>query len=138
MNVNKLILIGRLGRTPELAYTQSKLPMLSLSVATSKNRKKGDEWESETAWHDVVVFGDQAERLAVRGLERGGLVYVEGELGYREYTDKNNSKQKRASIFANTVKYNSMSETKAPVEMKAPYGRVDSTPSFMTEEDVPF
>ena len=88
-SVNKVIIIGNLGRDPELRYTPSGKPVATLSVATStrtENRQSG-EWEDSVQWHRVTVLGDAAE-WAGKKLTKGRTVYVDGSLKYGGYTSK--------------------------------------------------
>ena len=64
--MNKTILMGRLGRDPELKQARAGGSVLSISVATKDREKRGDQWEDVTDWHEVVLFGRQAEYLADR------------------------------------------------------------------------
>ena len=88
MNLNKATLIGRLGKTPEAKQTNSGDAIASFSMATSKSwkDKTTQEWKENTQWHNVVCFGYNADKAAK--LSKGQLVYVEGELYTREWTDK--------------------------------------------------
>lgn len=84
-SVNKVILIGNLGRDPELRYTQSGTPVCTLSIATSRKYKnKQDEQVEETEWHRVTVWGKQAEHCS-NYLAKGRKVYVEGRLKTTSY-----------------------------------------------------
>ena len=85
MSVNKVILIGNLGRDPELKHTQGSGPVCNLNIATSrkwKNKQSGEMVE-EVEWHRVSVFGPQAEACE-RYLSKGKSVYVEGRIKTRE------------------------------------------------------
>ena len=86
--LNKVQLIGRLGKTPEIRQTNSGDAVASFSLATSKGwkDKTTQEWKENTQWHNVVCFGYNADKAAK--LSKGQLVYVEGELQTREWTDK--------------------------------------------------
>jgi single-strand DNA-binding protein len=100
-SINKVILIGNLGRDPELRYTPSGKPVTTLSVATSsrtKNRKT-NEWEDSTQWHRVTVHGDAAE-WAGQKLTKGRTVYVEGSLKYGSYTNKDGVRIPTAEIVS--------------------------------------
>ena len=87
--VNKVILIGNLGRDPELRYTQSGTPVASLNIATTRKwrNKQSNEMVEETEWHRVSVFGQSAEHCN-NYLAKGRQVYVEGRLRTRSYDDK--------------------------------------------------
>ena len=81
--INKAILLGNLGRDPELMHTKKGTPVCNLSVATEHRVKNGESWEKATEWHKVTVWGKQAE-LAAEHLSKGRQVYIEG----RNQTDK--------------------------------------------------
>jgi single-strand DNA-binding protein len=104
--VNKVILIGNLGRDPELRYTQSGTPVASLSVATTRKwrNKQTNELVEETEWHRVSVFGQQAEHCN-NYLSKGRQVYVEGRLRTRSYEDKDGIKRYSTEIVADTVQF---------------------------------
>jgi len=87
-SVNKVILIGNLGRDPETRYTTGGDAVTNLNIATSEQWKdKSGEKQERTEWHRVVLFGRQAE-IAGEYLKRGRSVYIEGRLQTRKYTDK--------------------------------------------------
>ncbi len=87
-SVNKVILLGNLGRDPETRYTTGGDAVTNLSIATSEQWKdKNGEKQERTEWHRVVLFGRQAE-IAGEYLKKGRSVYVEGRLQTRKYTDK--------------------------------------------------
>ena len=87
-SVNKVILLGNLGRAPETRYTTGGDAVANLSIATSEQWKdKNGEKQERTEWHRVVLFGRQAE-IAGEYLKKGRSVYIEGRLQTRKYTDK--------------------------------------------------
>ena len=87
-SVNKVILLGNLGRDPETRYTAGGDAVTNLNIATSEQWKdKSGEKQERTEWHRVVLFGRQAE-VAGEYLKKGRSVYVEGRLQTRKYTDK--------------------------------------------------
>lgn len=86
--INKVTLIGNLGRDPEVRRLESGSAVAKFSVATNENYKdKNGEWQTQTEWHDVVCWGLLAERVE-RDLKKGKLVYIEGKLTHRTYEDK--------------------------------------------------
>jgi single-strand DNA-binding protein len=86
--VNKVTLIGNLGRDPEIRYSPTDTGFGNLSVATAERRKdKNGEWQDHTEWHRVVVLGKLAD-VARDYLKKGSKVYIEGRLQTRKYTDK--------------------------------------------------
>src|SRR5512134_2130136 len=87
-SVNKVILLGNLGRDPETRYTTGGDAVTNLRIATSEQWKdKSGEKQERTEWHTVVLFGRQAE-IAGEYLKKGRSVYIEGRLQTRKYTDK--------------------------------------------------
>ena len=87
-SVNKVILLGNLGRDPETRYTTGGDAVTNLRIATTETWKdKSGEKQEKTEWHSVVLFGRQAE-VAAEYLKKGRSVYIEGRLQTRKYTDK--------------------------------------------------
>jgi len=89
-SVNKVILIGNLGRDPEVRHTQDGSPIVQLSIATSdtwKDRATGERRE-RTEWHRVVIFNEHLCKVAENYLKKGSKVYVEGSLQTRKWTDQ--------------------------------------------------
>ncbi len=89
-SVNKVILIGNLGRDPEVRHTQSGDPIVHLSVATSENwrdRQSGERRE-RTEWHRVVIFNENLGKIAQQYLQKGSKVYLEGQLQSRKWQDQ--------------------------------------------------
>ncbi len=89
-SVNKVILVGNLGRDPEVRSMQSGGRVANLSVATSErwNDKTTGERREKTEWHRVVIFDDRLVDVAEKYLHKGSKVYLEGQLQTRKYTDK--------------------------------------------------
>lgn len=85
MSLNKCMIIGNLGRDPEMRYTASGVAVTQFSVAVNRNhRDEAGEWKEETEWFRVVIFREPAERAAER-LRKGAKVYVEGRIQTRQY-----------------------------------------------------
>ena len=102
-SVNKVILVGNLGRDPEVRYMPSGDAMASLSIATTDTWKdKGGEKQERTEWHRVVMFGKQAE-IAGEYLKKGSQVYIEGRLQTRKWTDKSNIERYTTEIIADRM-----------------------------------
>lgn len=88
-SVNKVILVGNLGRDPEVRHTQDGKPIVTLSLATSetwRDRNTGERKE-KTEWHRVVIFNENLAKVAEQYLKKGSTIYVEGQLQTRKYTD---------------------------------------------------
>lgn len=89
-SVNKVILVGNLGRDPEIRRTQDGRPIANLNVATSESwrDKSTGERREKTEWHRVVIFNEGLCKIAEQYLKKGAKVYLEGQLQTRKYTDK--------------------------------------------------
>jgi single-strand DNA-binding protein len=102
-SVNKVILIGNLGRDPEVRYTPSGSAVANFTVATNEAwTDKAGQKQERTEWHRVVVWGKAAENCG-EYLSKGRSVYVEGRLQTREWTNKEGAKQYTTEIVANPV-----------------------------------
>jgi single-strand DNA-binding protein len=89
-SVNKVILVGNLGRDPEVRQTQDGNPIVNLSLATSENwrDKATGERRERTEWHRVVIFNERLADVAQKYLRKGSKVYIEGQLQTRKWTDQ--------------------------------------------------
>lgn len=103
--VNKVILIGNLGKDPEVRYTAGGQSVANFNIATSEswNDKQGQKQE-RTEWHRIVVWGKQAEHCG-EYLSKGRQVYVEGRLQTREWTDKEGRKQYTTEVVATNITF---------------------------------
>ncbi len=102
-SVNKVILLGNLGRDPETRYTTGGDAVTNLNIATSEQWKdKNGEKQERTEWHRVVLFGRQAE-VAGEYLKKGRSVYIEGRLQTRKYTDKDGVEKYSTEIVADRM-----------------------------------
>ena len=98
--INKVLLIGNLGRDPEVRRLESGAAVAKFSVATKENyRDTAGEWQTITEWHTVVAWRGLAER-AERDLKKGGMVYVEGKLTTRKWQDKEGKDQYTTEVVA--------------------------------------
>jgi single-strand DNA-binding protein len=88
-SVNKVILVGNLGRDPEVRHTQDGRAIVNLSIATSENwrDKQTGERKEKTEWHRVVIFNENLAKIAEQYLKKGAKVYIEGQLQTRKYND---------------------------------------------------
>ena len=104
MSVNKVILVGRLGRDPETRYTSGGQAVANFSVATDESYKdRNGERQKRTEWHKIVVWGKQAE-IAQQYLKKGSLVFIEGRIQSREWQDKEGQKRTSFEIVANSFR----------------------------------
>jgi single-strand DNA-binding protein len=94
-SVNKVILVGNLGRDPEVRRLTSGDPVVNLSVATSESwrDKASGERKERTEWHRVVIFNENLAKVAEQYLRKGSKVYIEGALQTRKYTDKDGAER---------------------------------------------
>jgi single-strand DNA-binding protein len=100
MSVNKVILVGRLGRDPETRFTGGGQAVANFSVATDETFKdKNGERQKRTEWHKIVVWGKQAE-IAQQYLKKGSLIFIEGRIQSREWQDKEGQKRTSFEIVA--------------------------------------
>jgi single-strand DNA-binding protein len=100
MSVNKVILVGRLGRDPETRYTGGGQAVANFSIATDETYKdKAGERQKRTEWHKIVVWGKQAE-IAQQYLKKGSLIFIEGRIQSREWQDKEGQKRTSFEIVA--------------------------------------
>lgn len=103
MSLNKCMIIGNLGRDPEMRYTPGGQAVTQFSVATNRNfRDPQGEWQSEAEWFRVVVWGEQGERAA-ETLRKGHKVYVEGRIQTRQWEDQTGNKRYTTELIANRV-----------------------------------
>lgn len=103
--MNRVMLIGHLGKDPELRYTKKGTPVTNLSIATNYTFKDDSGTPQEqTEWHNVVVWGKQAE-VCQQFLNKGRLVYAEGRLVTREWNDSEGKPKKTKDIMASTVRF---------------------------------
>jgi len=135
-SVNKVILIGNLGRDPEVKYTQSGTAVANLSVATNEVwTDKAGQKQEKTEWHRVVVWGKQAQVLA-EYMSKGKQVYVEGSLQTRSWDDRDGNKRTTTEIRANRILMMGRAEG-ARSEPEGPGPEVEMAPDA-TDEEVPF
>src|SRR3954466_13548287 len=150
-SVNKVILIGNLGRDPEVRYTPSGQAVANFTVATNEAwTDKAGQKQERTEWHRVVVWGKAAENCG-EYLSKGRSVYVEGRLQTREWPNKEGAKQYTTEVVANQVLFLQGGERGqgrgasrggggAPDEVGAPPPGMDegSSSPKAAEDDIPF
>jgi len=149
MSVNKVILVGRLGRDPETRYTSGGQAVCNFSIATDESFKdRNGERQKRTEWHKIVVWGRQAE-IAQQYLKKGTLVYLEGRIQTREWTDREGQKRTSFDIVANNFRMLSGradaaavgagAGTPAAAEVEPPAPSDDHAPGpEISDEDIPF
>jgi len=105
-NLNKVMLIGRLGKDPELRHTASGKPVATFSLATNRNVKneQTNEWEKKADWHDIVLWDKQAT-LAGQYLTKGSIVYIEGRLQTRKWQDKSGNDRYTTEVVGSAIEF---------------------------------
>ena len=104
-SLNRVELLGRLGRDPEQKTSQNGSVIATLSIATESSFKdKSGQWQKTTDWHRVTIFGKQAEN-ACRYLHKGSLVLIEGSLRYRTWEGQDGQKHSATDIVAQSVQF---------------------------------
>jgi single-strand DNA-binding protein len=139
-SVNKVVLVGHVGKDPDVRYTQKGDPIVSFSLATSEKYKD----KEETQWHRVDVFGKLAEILKDY-ITKGRQLYVEGQLVYDNWLDKEGNKRTSAKVkvgFNGTIVLLGKSEGKAEPREKnekaTPIGSESGSGTVVDEDEIPF
>ena len=107
MSVNKVILIGNVGRDPDVRYTAPGQPIASFSLATTERgytSASGTQVPERTEWHNIVMWGKNAE-IAERYIRKGSQLYIEGKLRNRTWEDKNQIKRQVTEIYVDTFDF---------------------------------
>ena len=140
MSFNKIILVGNLGRDPELRYTPQGTPVCSFTVATNEKRKdKSGETQDLTTWFRVTLWGRQAE-TASQYLTKGRPVYVEGRLRLEEWNDRDGKPRYTLEVHATDMQFiggTRGDESNVSFNKAAPTDRVSSEPE-LSDDDIPF
>jgi single-strand DNA-binding protein len=104
-SVNKVTLIGNLGKDPEIRTTQSNMKIVNLTVATSEswNDKASGERQERTEWHRVVIMNDRLADVAEKYLKKGSKVYLEGKLQTRKWTDQSGQEKYTTEVMLGRI-----------------------------------
>jgi single-strand DNA-binding protein len=150
-SLNKVMLIGNLGKDPEVRFTQEGTPVATFSLATTENwTDKSGSRQEHTEWHTIVAWNKLAD-LAKRYLNKGRQVYVEGRLQTREWTDKEGNKRRTTEVICSQiVLLGSRQQSAQPAEgatnavvsfpsRSAPAAGQQDVPDLgITDDDIPF
>lgn len=163
-SVNKVVLVGNLGRDPEVRNAQSGMKIVNLAVATSDtwNDKASGERKEQTEWHRVVIMNDRLADVAEKYLRKGSKVYVEGKLQTRKWTDQSGQEKYTTEILLGrfgaelvlldrpagggaagddyAAPRSTSSSSRAPASGPAPrsVGSWDTRPSTDMDDEIPF
>lgn len=138
--INKVTLLGHLGKNPETKQNQSGAKVVTFSLATSENyRDKSGEWQKQTEWHRLVCYGKLADK--VEQFEKGALVYVDGKLRTRSWEDKDGNRRYTTEVVASYVRYinkpSELASNPQPVTETASPSDVQAEP-VAADDDLPF
>ena len=140
MSFNKIIVVGNLGRDPELRYTPQGTPVCSFTVATNEKRKdRAGEMQDVTTWFRVTLWGRQAE-TASQYLTKGRPIYIEGRLRIEEWTDRDGKARYTLEVHATDMQFiggGRGDEHSATVDQTVSAERQQSE-SDLSDDDIPF
>lgn len=138
--VNRVILVGHLGRDPEMRYTTSGVPVTNFSLATDESWTHNGEKQKRTEWHNIVVWNKLAE-ICNQYLTKGQLIYIEGRLQTREWDDRDGNKRRTTEVVASGMR---MLGRRGENGDREPVGVTPSGESNaplevgITDDDIPF
>lgn len=142
--VNKVLIIGRLGKDPDMRYAPSGTAIASVNLATNHSTKDADgNWNQQTEWHSIKVFGKQAEFVG-EYLKKGKLAYVEGRLQTSSWEDQNGQKKYRTEIIANDIQMlgsrsdGETQESQSPAQSQPKPATEPEVDETVEEDDLPF
>jgi single-strand DNA-binding protein len=141
-SLNKVMLIGNLGKDPEVRYTTSGQGVASFSIATTeKYKNKSGDWEEKTEWHNIVLWGKLAE-IAKDYLAKGKTVFIEGRLQTRKWQDKDGRDRYTTEIVGDRMQMLSPKGDGARAaggrDSNEPTAAYDDPVGYNQEDDIPF
>jgi len=151
-SVNKVILIGNLGKDPEVKYTPSGVPVAKFSLATNERYKdKSGEWQDRTEWHNIVAWQRTAE-IVGEYVKKGSKIYIEGRLQTSSWEDKQSGEKKyRTEVVVNDLvllsgrgdsegegRSRSAVAAGGGMDQRQPHAEEASQETGITDEDIPF
>lgn len=146
-SVNKVILVGHLGKDPEIRYLEGNISIANFPLATSEFYNKDGKRIEQTEWHNVVMWRSLAD-MAVKYLQKGRLVYIEGKLRTRNYEDKEGVRRYMTEIVADSfnilgrksdfVPQNQQKTTDQAEEQQSEEDKVDFTENDEDDSGLPF
>lgn len=139
--VNKVFLIGNMGKDPEVRHMEGGSVVANFSLATNENYKdRSGEWQKITEWHDIVAWGNLAE-YAEKWLRKGSLIFVEGKLTHRKYQDKEGIERYKTEVKAISIRmmdratHEHMPSESSSIPTKSAESPIDVG---MDDDDLPF
>ena len=138
MSFNKIILVGNLGRDPELRYTPQGTPVCSFTMATNERRKdKTGEMQDQTTWFRVTLWGRQAE-TASQYLTKGRPVYIEGRLRVEEWTDRDGKPRHTLEVHATEMQFIGGGRGEETAVTKPATSEPATEQADLSDDDIPF
>lgn len=143
-SINKVIIVGNLGRDPEIRQTQDGMKIANFSVATSDSWKDKNTGErrDKTEWHRVVIMNDRLSEIVEKYVKKGSKVYVEGQLQTRKWTDQSGMERYTTEILLSRFKgeLHLLDSRGADMNDQQPQESYNDMPSFSNniDDDVPF
>jgi len=142
MSFNRIIIVGNLGRDPELRYTPQGTPVCTFTMATNDRRKdKSGEMQDQTTWFRITLWNRQAE-TASQYLHKGKSVYIEGRLRVEEYTDRDGKPRHSLEVTATDMQFIGSRSDETAHERAASTSASSSSgpsePAELSDEDIPF
>jgi single-strand DNA-binding protein len=131
--INKVTLVGNLGRDPEVRTLENGTKVGTFSLATTESYKdKNDTWQNLTEWHNIVVWRYLAEKCE-RELKKGNLAFIEGKITHRKYNDKDGVERTTTEIVALSV--NSLERREKSGSNNAPFPTMDAAPQGFSKPE---
>lgn len=135
--INKVILVGHLGKDPEIRHLESGGVVSRFSLATSDSYKdKSGQWQKQTEWHDITAWGALAERVGQQ-LKKGNLIYVEGKITHRKWQDREGKDRYSTDIVANVIRSMEKRERSGTAIEESASSADDMHPG-VPDDDLPF
>lgn len=150
--INKVTLLGNLGGDPEIRHFEGGGKVTKFSLATNENyQDKSGQWQTRTEWHNVVCWGNQAER-AEKTLRKGNLAYIEGKIATRKWQDKDGNDRYSTDIVSSYFRSLERRESGAPSALDGGFPSIEdqfqtapatattnnTTPTIPEDDDLPF
>lgn len=135
--LNRVSIIGNLGKDPEMRQTNSGMNVATLNIGVTERRKEGDDYKDQTEWVSVVVFGKTAEN-ASKYLQKGRQVFVEGRLQTRKWEDKAGQTRYTTEVIANQVLFLGSAKDNLSSNNHQSAPEMMEEEAFISDDDIPF
>jgi single-strand DNA-binding protein len=133
-DINEVTLMGNVTNDPDLRFTPSGSAVLSFGMATNRSYKQGDEWKEEASFHNIVIWGDRAQRLAER-IQKGTRLIAKGRLQTRSWDGNDGKKNYKTEVIADTISL--ISRYKGEGQAGGGFSKGSKTASAPTDNPTP-